>query len=294
MLDEIKRFLANSSLAVTTRGLYLYHLNRLSDWMDLQQISARSLKAEQLRTYLDQQAWGSSSKNLALCAARAFWKWKYGSRHQVCGVRIKREDSGPQRTLSKKQIEQLISSFDTSRPKGIRDLALVMLMLDTGVRASELCRLTLDYLDMEEQTIQVKIKGGAWEPGAFFEYTTSCLEAWLAIRHQVAKAGVETVFVSIGGDTQGHPLTRDGLRAIFRKLGKKAGIGDFSPHDLRRSFTTLALKAGAPTRTVELGGRWKDIGMVERYSRALRVKAMHKYSPANYVMGVRPTLREED
>ena len=294
MIEEIETFLASSSLAETTRGLYAYHLERLFHWMEVEQIQPRSLKGDQIRAYLNGQGWGSSSKNISLCAARAYWRWKYGSRHQVGQGRIKRQESGPQRTLSKKQLESLVASFDTSKPKGIRDLALVMLMLDTGVRATELCRLTMDNLDMDEQTIQVRVKGGRWEPGAFFEYSRSCLEAWLAIRHTVAMPGVETVFVAIGGDTPGQPLTRDGLRANFRKMGIKAGIGRFSPHDLRRSFTTLALKAGAPTRTVELGGRWRDLSMVERYSRALRVKAMHPYSPANFVMGVKPVNDDED
>ena len=296
MIEDVKKFLAVSRLAESTRGLYLYHLTLLAQWMDENNIKPRSLTADQLLLYLDsKKAWGSSSKNLTACAARAFWGWKYGPKHQVLTVRVRRDDPGPQRTMNKKEIEQLIDVFDTSQAKGVRDLALVMLMLDTGIRATEVCTLTMDNLDMGERVITVRIKGGSWEPGAFFEYTTACLENWLVIRKQFAAPGVKTVFVSVGGNTRGKPLTRDGLRATFRKLGLNAGLAEtISPHALRRSFTTLALKAGAPSRTVQIGGRWADINMVERYSRKLQVKAMHPYSPSNYVMGVKPKLSDDD
>lgn len=297
MQDEIKKFLATSTirggtskpLAESTRRLYEYHLGALFDWLDEQQIKPRSLTVDQLLRYLDGKKWSSSSRNLTVCAARAFWRWKYGGRHQICEARVRRDDPGPQRTMTKEEIGQLISTFDTSTPKGTRDLALVMLLVDTGLRASEICHLTMDQVDMGERVLQAHVKGDRWEPVAFFEYATSCLEDWLLVRKQVAHKGVKEVFVSVGGNTPGRALTRDGLRAIFRDLGEAAGLEHpISPHALRRSFATLAIRAGAPSRVVQLGGRWKNLELVERYTRALEIKQMHRYSPANYVMDIVP------
>lgn len=301
---DIDIFLATSTerggtrkpLSPSTRALYAYHLQTLFAWLDEQSIKPKSLTAPQLLKYLDSRTtWSDSSKNLTVCAARAYWRWKYNAKHAVCSVRIRRSEAGPQRTLSKTEIEQLISVFNTEEPKGLRDLALVMLMVDTGLRASEICSLTLEHLDMGERLLYVRVKGDRWEPAAFFEYATSCLENWLVIRKDIAKRETKTVFCSIGGNLPGHPLTRDGLRAIFRKLGEAAGLQtSISPHALRRSFTTLAFKAGAPSRTVQLGGRWKDLKLVERYSQALQVQAMHPYSPANYVMGIVATIKNSE
>jgi integrase/recombinase XerD len=301
-MDDIEIFLATSTehggtkkpLSPSTRTLYAYHLKALSAWMEEQSIKPRSLTPAQLLKYLDTREWSDSSKNLTVCAVRAYWKWKY-TKHPVCAVRIRRSEPGPQRTLSKKEIEQLISVFNTEEPKGLRDLALVMLMVDTGLRASEICSLTMDHLDMGERLLFVRVKGDRWEPAAFFEYATSCLENWLVIRKDIAKKDTKTVFCSVGGNTPGHPLTRDGLRAIMRDLGEAAGLEtSISPHALRRSFTCLAFKAGAPSRTVQLGGRWKDLSLVERYSKAMQVQAMHPYSPANYVMGIVATLKSSE
>lgn len=288
MIDEVKKFLASTTLAPRTRELYLEHLTWMYAWLVERDIKPRSLTADQLLEFLDDHNWSDSTRNSAVCAARVFWRWKYGPKHQVCSVRVQRADPGPQRTLKRKQVEQLVEGLDTQSLKGTRDLALVMLMLDTGLRASEVCSLTLDHLDMEDWTLSVRVKGGKWKPGAFFDYTASCLGAWLSMRAKIARPGVETVFVSIGGTKPGCSLTRDGLRAIFRALGIKSGVGLISPHDLRRTFATIATSTGAPTRVVQLGGRWQNIDLVERYTRALEVKAMRPYSPANAVMGIQP------
>lgn len=294
MDDDIKKFLALSSLSASTRELYGYHLIELARWMDNQTIEAERLTAYALMEYLDSRGWGSSSRNLAACAARKFWAWRFGQQHEVCQVRVRRDDCGPQRTLSKREIEQLVAAIDTNEPKGIRDLALIMLLLDTGLRASEICSLTLDKLDTGERLAWVKTKGGKWQPAAYFEYAASCLENWLSLRPRIAKKGTREVFVSLGGRQPGRKLTRDGLRAIIARLGESAELGErISPHALRRSFATLATRQGAPSRTVQLGGRWSNIAMVERYSRALEIKAMAPYSPANFVMGLSNRFGED-
>jgi site-specific recombinase XerD len=205
---------------------------------------------------------------------------------------MERKPSPPQRTLNRKKADQLLQLFDTSKPKGIRDLAIVTLALDTGLRADELVHIQLSYLDMDQGVLFVPIKGGQWAPAAFYEYTSSCLASWLAVRPKVAKAGVETLFVSIGGTTRGQPLTRDGLRAIFYEFSQDSDIGRISPHDMRRTFATLAVEAGAPTRAVQVAGRWQHIKMVEHYTRALEAKVLHRYSPVNRLMGVKPKIEE--
>ena len=81
-------------------------------------------------------------------------------------------------------------------------------------------------------------------------------------------------------------MTRFGLNVTFRNLGKSSGIGPLSPHDFRRTFATLSLQGGAPTRLVQLAGRWNSVKEVERYSQALSAQDFEPYSPMNKVMGV--------
>jgi len=75
------------------------------------------------------------------------------------------------------------------------------------------------------------------------------------------------------------------LNQIVRQWGIAIGI-KLSPHDLRRSFATLATELmGAPERILMEGGRWSNSEMIQRYTRTLKLEAMRKYLPVSGLMG---------
>jgi len=275
--DDVHAWLSVNSFSPNTETRYLTALLRLAG--DVPDLSA--LTAPGLRTWLDAQPWGSSARWVAFCACRGFLRWKFGPDHPALALKIKRQDSGPQRTLKKRQVQDLLASFDTTRPKGIRDLAICTLMLDSGLRVSEVCRLEVRHVDLEERNLKVVVKGGKWAEGVFSSYTALYLSNWLAIRGDYAAPLVKTFFVGIGGNKPGTSLTRNGLQVIFRYWGKQAGIGPLSPHDLRRTFATLATRAGAPGRVLQAAGRWSNISMVERYTRAIDAVDFEPYFPVS-------------
>ena len=152
-------------------------------------------------------------------------------------------------------------------------------MLDTGLRAAEICSVRVGDLDFDYCRLAVKSKGGDWKHVEFSEITRNCLLDWLDWRAFYTAAHVKALFVGINGRTPGSPLTKDGLRPLFRRIAKKAGVKHFSPHAMRRSMTTLTLMAGAPTRHVQKQGRWRDLRLVDRYSQALPQRAIRPYLP---------------
>ena len=56
---------------------------------------------------------------------------------------------------------------------------------------------------------------------------------------------------------------------------------------LRRTFATIAIKAGAPTRVVQAAGRWGDVSMVERYTADITADDFDRYSPVEALMNGR-------
>jgi integrase len=80
-------------------------------------------------------------------------------------------------------------------------------------------------------------------------------------------------------------LTTGGLRPVMRGWAKSAGIGRLSPHDLRRTFATVAIRLGAPSRIVQVAGRWSRLEMVERYTRTIEAADMDPWFPVNRAMG---------
>jgi integrase len=60
----------------------------------------------------------------------------------------------------------------------------------------------------------------------------------------------------------------------------------FSPHDLRRSFATLSSRLGAPSRIVQVAGRWSDLKMVEGYTQSLEASDFMPYDPVSRILGL--------
>lgn len=160
-----------------------------------------------------------------------------------------------------------------------------MLALDSGLRAAELCRIDLRYVDLCQRTLSVVVKGGNVEDAVYSLQTADALRAWLPDRERVAVKGVRTMFVSISGETKGHPLTTSGLRTEMRRWAKTAGLpAGLSPHDFRRGFATISTQSGAPSRIVQVAGRWKSIQMVEHYTRIISPADFDPWFPVKAVV----------
>jgi integrase/recombinase XerD len=258
----------------------------MTSWLEEKGIQSPA-RSDLVRWLDARMRWSSSTQYTATIAARGFFRWRLGREQSPAeGIPLPRRSYQPQRSLDEKKVMRVLLVLDTSTVKGRRDTCLILLMLDSGLRAAEVCRLQLRHIDFEERRLTVRIKGGRWADGVFCSYTASSVSDWLPDRERIAHAGVEELFVGVGGETPGRPMTPSGLRAIFRQIGKKAGF-ELSPHDLRRTFAHLALKAGAPTRVLQVAGRWNSIKQVETYSADLTADDFNRYSPVAKVMGLR-------
>lgn len=227
--------------------------------------------------------WSPATIKGAVCAARSFFRWcleeKLLSDDPGLALKVPRVPVRAQRTLTAAEISELLAGC-CDGVRGRRDAALVALLLDTGLRNAEVCRLRLADLDVEHRRLVVRIKGGDEALGYFGSGCCKRLEAWLQVRP--ARPGVGTVFVSVGGNTPGFPLTARGLRLALKRLGERAGVDGVCPHAFRRSFATLMLLNGAPSRVVQLAGRWSDLRMVEVYSQQLDASSVYaRWSPVD-------------
>jgi site-specific recombinase XerD len=285
-LVDIDRFCDDRKFAGHTRRSYAWMLERLAGWCDRRSLIVEDLNTDNFKAFLADQQWSNSSCYIAVCAARSYVRWRCGECHPLLKLKFRREKTAPGRTLDEDQVLRLLSSIDLCTPRGVRDLAMITLMLDTGLREGEICRLEVRHIHLERKNLHVLCKGGDWETASYFEYTAQCMANWLAVRGRLACTLQLSYKCFINLDT-GQGLTENGLRKRFIRLGKIAGLDALSPHDLRRTFATLALKAGAPTRLVQVSGRWKSLQMVERYSRALEPSALAPFSPVNRVMDIK-------
>lgn len=121
-----------------------------------------------------------------------------------------------------------------------RDTALVLLMLDTGVRASELCALTV--ADVDTKTGMVKVRAGKGDKDRICYIGAKARQAllrYLLIRPSAVSS--DPLFPS--HHTQQH-LTKNGLLLLCMRLGKRAKVNECHPHKFRRTCAIESLRAG--------------------------------------------------
>jgi len=276
--NAITAFLNQRPYTTATRKHYRYILNRLArDHPD-----PALLTVETLHTWLYSHGWGDQMIWQTFSAVRSYLRWLCGDDHPALALRVAHREAGPQRCIDQDTANRLLASFDVSTNFGIRDRAIASLLLDTGLRESEMCRLEIKRMDLTKRLLSVLCKGEQWGWASYSRQTAENVIDWLAVRRVLARQNVGSVFIALGGVRPGAALTVHGLAIIVRRWGERIGV-KMSPHDFRRGFAVMSTQAGAPSRLVQIAGRWSSIEMVERYTRSLRLADFERYFPVDHL-----------
>jgi integrase/recombinase XerC len=160
-----------------------------------------------------------------------------------------------QPALTVEQAQAVVNACCTGR-----DRALILLALDTGLRVAELAALTVGDVDTKSGAVYVRSGKGAKDrmvhTGA---KTRRALNRYLALRRNVRP----TDPLWLSGRT-GRALTRWGIRELCDRLSKAAGV-QVSPHKLRRTAATLALRSGLPLPMVQQMLGHESLSTTEKY-----------------------------
>ncbi len=136
--------------------------------------------------------------------------------------------------LSEDQVAALLHEVEnTQSPE--RNLALLMLMVNNGLRRGEMLGLTIDNVYLDENRIRVTGKGRKDRDVPLGEASSAALRDWLAIR---PVSLVENVFLNADGS----PFQSAGVRSLFLRLQVHLGLKRLYPHLLRHTFAKLYLK----------------------------------------------------
>lgn len=274
MNTEVQNFLASHPYSDATKATYAYILEELVTQ------PFREWGAGDLLNFVKRKNWGDSMQYVALNACKSFIRWAHGSIHPALSAKIKRSKPKPQRALNQKQLIELLALFDTYTPIGARNQCLIAIAADTGFRVSELASILLANVDIEHRTILVKIKGGQWAYGVYSPETAAILDRWLSYRQPAD--GVNSLFISLKENKRyGKPFSKTGIQSLFKRCSSKLGF-KISPHDARRGFATMSTNNGAPSRIIQVAGRWSNIEMVERYTRTIEANAIQPYLPMHH------------
>ena len=183
------------------------------------------------------------------------------------------EPSG--RALTAKEVRYLLSGPDREKPEGARDYALMLVMLRLSLRVAEVCALRASSLKWSHGrwTLRCKVKGGKEEVWplpkdvklAIDEYVKLDARRRATLHSDGAEAYLFQPHLNYRTLQFDKGLSPRMVQNIVKKWASFGGIGNLSPHDLRRTAITRALEMGQTYRQVQMMSKHKDPKTVMRY-----------------------------
>ena len=230
---------------------------------------------------------------------RSFFSWaseEFDLANPMNSVKAPRFERPPVEPFTKNEVEALLKackftreanttnrkSFSVWRPTARRDEAIILTLLDTGLRASELCSLRLGDIEIRTGKVHIQhgVTGGAKSGKGRFVYlgraTRRSLWRYLADRedHEDLEA---PLFVGLFD----RPMNRGSLRQLLKRLADKAGVRNCHPHRFRHTFAISYLRAGGDLFTLQSLLGHTSLDMVKHYTKIAQIDVAHAHRRAS-------------
>lgn len=224
------------------------------------------------RSYLEANGKGPVTCNIALSSIRKFAAECFENGlidaateagiSRIPGAKLLGRPTG--NWLSAEQAKALLGQPETDTPKGLRDRAILGVLLGCGLRRTECATLRCEHIqerDGRPCIVDLEGKGGRIRTVPMPDWAVRRLKAWLA----TTNISEGPVFVSL--DRHGNPgesLSGVGIHWILSEYARELGF-DVSPHDMRRTYARLARQGGAEIDQIQFSLGHASVQTTEIY-----------------------------
>ncbi len=263
LVDRRARGLAAGSLRFYSQKLKLF-----TDFCEGQAVTQiRQVDANLLRRlliWLEETGHNPGGVHGCYRAVKAFLRWwedeiePEGWRNPIRKVKPPKVPDDPLEPVEIETVRLMVDACKGSRLTDARDRAILLTLLDTGVRANELRMIDLDDLDLASGSILVR-QGKGRKPRMVYlsQKSRKAIRAYLKIRRDKDPA----LWVT----DEGGRLSYDGLRGILTRRANMAGVEPPSLHDFRRAFAINLLRAGVDIFAVQRLMGHTNLATLRRY-----------------------------
>lgn len=267
--------------AARTVPAYLSDLRVFLAWLDgrgvaLADVRTQDLLAYQTDTYAarkkDGRPYSTSLQTNRITAVKGFFRFLYRRgfllHDPAAAVEYPRaEQRLPRAILTRQEARKLVEAPETRSPAGLRDRAILETLYATGIRVSELRKLTLQDVDTEERLLRVVLgKGGKDRNLPLTRAAAAAIEAYLLLGRPKLRGarGSARLFLAPRGGVLHASTANDIVHAWAQKVGIKRAI---TCHSFRHSVATHLLKGGADIRHIQTLLGHASLQATERYTR---------------------------
>ncbi len=232
---------------------------------------------------------GLSAKSRArhLITVRGLYKFlineKDVSTNPVKNVDIPKIGLALPKIMSIKEVEDLLDAPDISKPRELRNCAMMELMYGAGLRVSELILMNLHDINLDANYIRVMGKGSKERVIPIGSKAREINQKWIKEGRSSLLKKISSPYLFVA--RAGKPMTRQSFWKIIKKYANLANLAkNITPHTLRHSFATHLLEGGADLRSVQTMLGHSDISTTQIYthiSKEYLMKMHAKYHPRN-------------
>ncbi|RKQ85415.1 tyrosine-type recombinase/integrase [Brockia lithotrophica] len=203
--------------------------------------------------------------NLRLVYLRAFLEWcreqGYVEDNPLRKFKRRKADSRIVQ-LSEETLRALLQLPDQKTFSGLRDYALLLLTLDTGIRPNEAFQLRADDFDFRTLSVRIRAEASKTKTSRFLPISPQTAQAVrkLLKAHHPHWNGKAPVFCTFDG----RPLTRHAWNDRLEMYSKRLGV-KIRPYDLRHAFALLFLRHGGHAFALQRIMGHSDMSMTKRY-----------------------------
>lgn len=236
-----------------------------ADLSDIRNLTAEDV--ESFKTAMIERGFARSTINTRIRTAKIFGNFCVGKKlipsNPASGVEVlkERHEVGP--TFSKAQLRRILDAPNLTTFEGLRDLAVMRTLADTGIRVSELHALDVGDVLFADKSINVQRAKNRY--GRRIPLTArlqAILTAYLRVRG--VSDSTDALFITATDDR----LAVGSIQYQIRRHGRASGVIDAvqcSPHVFRRTFAKFKIQAGVDVFTLQRLMGHSDINELRKY-----------------------------
>lgn len=281
-LNILDNFLKQDGLSTDVTQLGVQELGRFILYLQQARVFSKHPFTKQQQKRLT-----GHTINCYLRAVRAFWSWlvfeEIIEMNPFDRIKIPKPPKRVITPFSDEQIKRLLSVIDTRSPSGFRDRAIILTLLDTGLRVTELRSLRLEDTNINERSLRVWGKGGKERIVPIGVTVQRTMVKYISKYRPGPITQLQDYLFLTGS---GGGLTGNRIEKIIKRYGNASGIKGVrcSPHTFRHTFAICYLRNGGDVFSLQRILGHSTLDMVRTYINLTQsdLQAAHqRYSPVD-------------
>lgn len=276
------------NLARRTVAIYRHHLEAFLAWYgphDTGAITPRDVRRYML--HLQEAGHNPGGQHQAYRVLRTFFRWLVAEgdlaespMKRIGAPQVKDDPLDP---VPLNDVSAMLKACEGRGLLALRDTALLLALLDTAARASELLSANVGDLDVQAGVLMLRVTKNGKARAAFLG-----TRARRAVLRYLRARGNPGPAAPLWATNKGGRLSYWGLRQVLRRRAEQAGVPAPSAHAFRRASLLALLRNGADVFSVQRLAGHADLSTTRRYLKLLQsdlAEAHRQHSPVDKLLG---------